>query len=226
MPVPTVPAPGLDWERKAWRAACQVVAGVDEVGRGAWAGPIVAAAVVLPVEPAVRSRLTRYLRCAGVSVRDSKVMTADQRERVVSVLTQLEIEASVCALSAPEIDAIGLGAANRAVLAGAVKGLGAVPDHVLVDAFPIPGLPCGHDAIVRGDSISVSIALASIVAKVHRDTIMRNLCVQWPQFGFSAHKGYGTAQHRAALLAHGVTEHHRRSFQPIKDLCGYEPYRR
>lgn len=210
--------PRTRWERSAWNAGKHNVAGADEVGRGAWAGPIVAAAVILPRDQTQRSRLTRSLRASEVPVRDSKLLTAEQRERAVEVLLDQGIEFNVAVLSPHEIDRIGLGRANRQVLCDAVHGMIPAPDHVLVDAFVLPNLVCSHDAIVRGDSISVAIALASIVAKTHRDSIMVELCARFPEYGFSVHKGYGTERHRSALLTHGVTPHHRRSFRPVAEV--------
>ncbi len=213
-----VATPALDWERRAWRGGKHVVAGVDEVGRGAWAGPLVAAAVAVPADPAARARLTRALNRAGAIVRDSKQLSADQRLRVVDVLQQLDVPTAVVEIPVDEIDLVGVGRANRRALREAAAAIRPAADHVLVDAFEVPDLPCSHDAIVRGDSVSVSIALASIVAKVHRDRVMAELGQQWPDYGFALHKGYGTALHRQALAAHGPSRHHRASFAPVAGL--------
>lgn len=211
-------SPNLDWERNAWRAGKLVVAGVDEVGRGAWAGPLVAAAVALPVEPTARARLTRALNRAGAVVRDSKQLSADQRRRVVDVIEQVGIPFAIAEVPVDVIDRIGVGRANKLGLRDAAAAILPAADHVLVDAFEIPDLKCSCDAIVGGDCVSLSIALASIVAKTHRDRIMTELGEQWPEYGFALHKGYGTAFHQRALETYGPTCHHRSSFAPISGL--------
>ncbi|HUG16272.1 MAG TPA: ribonuclease HII [Thermomicrobiales bacterium] len=219
-------SPSLRWEKDAWSGGKLLVAGVDEVGRGAWAGPIVAAAVALPADPAFRARLTRALRRAETPIRDSKQMSPQQRRRAVSAIQDIGMQFAVASIPASDIDVVGLGLANRQVLCDAVQALSPEPDHVLVDAFALPNLRCSHDAIVHGDSISFAIALASIVAKAHRDSLMIELCERFPVYGFSAHKGYGTAQHRAALLTHGPLEHHRRSFRPVAELAWHAAHDR
>lgn len=210
--------PNLVWERNAWRAGKLVVAGVDEVGRGAWAGPLVAAAVALPAEPTARARLTRTLNRAGAVVRDSKQLSADQRRRVVDVIEQVGVPFAIAEIPVDVVDEIGVGRANKRALRDAAAAIRPAADHVLVDAFEIPDLLCSCDAIVRGDCVSLSIALASIVAKTHRDRIMTELGEEWPEYGFALHKGYGTALHQRALAAHGPTRHHRRSFSPVGGL--------
>jgi ribonuclease HII len=205
--------PTLRWERAAWAAGHTVVAGVDEAGRGAWAGPLVAAAVALPESGRERARLTRELNRLDALVHDSKLLSADQRDRAHAALCTLDIPRSICVIDVSEIDQLGLGAANREALRRAAAGLN--PGHVLVDAFRLDDLPCGQQAIVHGDALCVSIALASIVAKVTRDRIMTELHTQLPQYGFAQHKGYGTRAHAAALAQHGVTPQHRSSFAPI-----------
>ncbi|HMM41003.1 MAG TPA: ribonuclease HII [Thermomicrobiales bacterium] len=210
--------PNLVWERNAWRAGKLVVAGVDEVGRGAWAGPLVAAAVALPAEPTARARLTRTLNRAGALVRDSKQLSADQRRRVVDVIEQVGVPFAIAEIPVDVIDRIGVGRANKRGLRDAAAAIRPAADHVLVDAFEIPDLLCSCDAIVRGDCVSLSIALASIVAKTHRDRIMIELGEQWPEYGFALHKGYGTVLHQRALAAHGPTRHHRASFAPVRRL--------
>ncbi|MGH9172752.1 MAG: ribonuclease HII [Vicinamibacterales bacterium] len=210
--------PSLRWERRAWQAGKLVVAGVDEVGRGAWAGPLVAAAVALPCDSRSRGQLTRAVNREAVVVRDSKLMSAEQRRRVLDVLSAHGVARAVSVVAVEELDAIGLAAANRAALCRAARALSPEPEHVLVDAFALDDLDCTHEAIIRGDCLSQSIALASIVAKLHRDQIMETLGEEAPEYGFAAHKGYGTVAHQAALRRHGVSAHHRRSFGPIANL--------
>lgn len=210
-------APTLRWEKQAWRDGKLIVAGVDEVGRGAWAGPLVAASVVLPHDSVARGRLTRAIQRAATTVRDSKQLSAGQRRRVMDVLCALDIPYAVSVVSVDELDAIGLGAANRLALCRAAGALSPEPEHVLVDAFRLDGLPCSHDPIIHGDNLSQTIALASIVAKLHRDALMAVLDAEHPQHGFANHKGYGTAAHRAAIGRHGITPQHRKSFAPIAE---------
>jgi ribonuclease HII len=210
--------PDVRWEREAWSAGKTTVAGVDEAGRGAWAGPLVAAAVILPRASVARARLTRALSRAGTLANDSKLLTADKRERVMHVLHDLNVPFAVACVESAEIDCIGLGPANRAAMCRAVSSLDPSPDHVLVDAFRLPELQCSHLPIVHGDALSVSIALASIVAKLHRDALMQQLDLVHEGYGFSSHKGYGTPAHQIALQKRGVSPIHRRSFAPIAKL--------
>jgi ribonuclease HII len=208
--------PNIRHERDAWSAGFSVVAGVDEVGRGAWAGPLVAAALVLPREPASRSLLTRRLNRAGVTPRDSKLLSHDVRVRIVDVLHNLDIASAVAVVQPAEIDESGVGVANELALCRAVSALGNV-EYALVDAFDVDGLDCARRPVLGGDRVCLSIALASIVAKVHRDQMMLQLDETYPEFGFGKHKGYGTQMHSEALDAHGVTAHHRRSFRPVAE---------
>ena len=167
--------PSLAWERKAWVAGKLLVAGVDEVGRGAWAGPLTAAAVLVPADPRrVRDSPGRSIRWMLLP-RDSKLMSPQQRERVCDVLVALGVPCAIVDIPPQEIDALGLGVANRLAMCRAAAALEPLPQHVLVDAFPLADLHCSHDAIVRGDATCVSIALASIVAKVHRDALMTDV---------------------------------------------------
>lgn len=213
-----VSVPTLLWEKRAWRDGKLLVAGVDEAGRGAWAGPLVAASVVLPPDPQARGRITRAINRAETAIRDSKQLSPDQRRRVMDVLRTLDIPCAVSVIEVEELDAIGLGAANRLALCRAVGALSPEPQHVLVDAFRLNTLPCSHDPIIHGDNLSQTIAMASIVAKLHRDALMAALDAEHPEHGFATHKGYGTAAHRAAIARHGITAQHRKSFAPIAEF--------
>jgi ribonuclease HII len=208
----------LRWERRAWESGKLLVAGVDEAGRGAWAGPLVAAAVIVPAEPQKRARITRELNRAEAVVRDSKLLSADQRGRVMAVLGALDVPYAVSVVDVDELDAIGLGMANKLAMCRAIECLSPSPEHVLVDAFRLDALPCTHEPIIRGDNTSQAIAMASIVAKLHRDGLMARLDAVCPEYGFAAHKGYGTAAHRLAIERHGVSSYHRKSFAPIAEL--------
>jgi ribonuclease HII len=167
--------------------------------------------------------LTRAFNAAHARVRDSKVLSAAQRHLVLDVLTNLAIPHAIVEIPVQQIDAAGVGKANRVALRQAALALDPHPDHVLVDAFQLDDLGCPHDAIIRGDSISTSIALASIVAKVHRDAVMAELDDAFPEYGFGAHKGYGTPAHRQAIDRFGVTCHHRTSFAPIAQMLAHDP---
>jgi ribonuclease HII len=208
--------PALDHERAFWKAGFSRVAGVDEVGRGALAGPLVAAAVVLP---ACSGWELRRLRVALAEVRDSKQLTPGQREAI------LEVEAAVIAVSLgvvppDELDAVGLGAANRLAMERAVLGLSDEPEALLLDACVLDlGLP--QVGPIRGDAICLSIAAASIVAKVARDRMMTDHELVDPRYGFAVHKGYGTPAHLAALRQHGPSSIHRRCFN--LGLNGIDP---
>jgi ribonuclease HII len=178
------------------------VAGVDEVGRGCLAGPVVAAAVVL--NPA------RYVP----RVCDSKTVTALERERLYERITRSAVAWGVAAAEPDEIDRINIHQASLRAMQRAVLQLCPGPDFVLVDAFRIPDLLMAQRAIVHGDSRCTAIAAASIVAKVTRDRLMRDLHARDPRYGFDRHKGYATRDHLDAVSRHGYSVAHRRSFRP------------
>ena len=180
-----------------------VVAGVDEAGRGPWAGPVVAAAVVLD------------RRHVPPGLNDSKALTALARERLFAALQGAAIIA-VGQASVAEIDGLNIHVATMLAMQRAVAALACSVDHVLVDGNRLPKWSYAATAIVSGDAQSASIAAASIIAKVTRDALMRGLDVETPGYGWAANKGYGTAEHARALAALGVTIHHRRSFAPVR----------
>ena len=184
------------------------VAGLDEAGRGAWAGPVVAAAVVLPLDRA-------DLADALVGVNDSKQLTARRREAMFDRICQVVVGVGVGSASHAEIDAEGIVPATRLAMCRALTSLPVRPTHLLVDFVSLPesGLP--FTAIAKGDAKSLSIAAASIIAKVTRDHVMEDLHEQYPRYGFAAHKGYGTALHRDALKNFGPCPVHRLSFRPL-----------
>ena len=187
-------------------AAQGVVAGIDEAGRGPWAGPVVAAAVVLD-----RSSLPGDL---ARRIDDSKALNRERREDLFRLLPG-HARIGVGAASRAEIDAHNILQATFLAMRRAVDGLGAPPDTALVDGNRAPELGCAVHTVVKGDSRSLSIAAASIVAKVTRDRIMAALGRRYPGFGWERNAGYGTAEHRDALAANGVTPHHRRSYAPV-----------
>lgn len=211
-------APHVRVERELWRVGHQVVAGVDEVGRGALAGPLVAAAVALPREPAARARLTRALHRHNVHAMDSKLLSPADRETIDRILIEEEIPRAIVSLPAAEVDQFGVGVANQSALRSAIAQLDPSPSYALVDAFGLPDCCCEHRAIVKGDCQSQSIAFASIIAKVYRDRVMVELDALYPGYHFADHKGYGTLAHRAALEQLGPIDEHRRSFSPVARL--------
>lgn len=184
----------------------QIIAGVDEAGRGPLAGPVVAAAVVLPEGFVVEG------------INDSKLLSADQRDRLFGVLCE---EARVgLGIETPEsIDRINILQATRLAMIAAVSQLSPAPDHVLIDGLPIGNVSFAYTALVKGDQLSLSIAAASIVAKVTRDRMMVELDRQFPQYGFASHKGYATRRHLERLREHGPCSAHRRSFAPVQRAC-------
>ena len=200
---------GLEQERELWAAGYRWLAGLDEAGRGAWAGPVVAAAVVLPE----RDDIVSLLR----GVRDSKILSPRQREALVPVIHQTALAVGVGMASARFIDRRGIVPATRQAMAMAVHNLSLQPHHLLIDALRLPDVPLPQRALIKGDAYVLSIAAASIVAKVFRDRLMVSLGTCYRGYGFAAHKGYGTAAHRAALQQLGPCPEHRMSFAPLRD---------
>jgi len=199
------PTPNLKFEKALQQQGCLAVAGVDEAGRGAWAGPVVAAAVVLPF-------LNRYY-----GINDSKLLTPLQREEILHKIYKIAVDISIGIVDVAEIDTIGIGRATYLAMRRAINNLHAQPQYILVDGFKVGFAEIPSQGIIDGDRKSVSIAAASIVAKVARDRIMAELHVLSPEYGFIAHKGYGTELHQRMIKCCGVGEWHRRSYQPIKD---------
>jgi ribonuclease HII len=201
----------LQWERQLWDGGYQTIAGVDEVGRGALAGPLVAAAVILPIHEISAPELAPL----WTTVRDSKVLSHCKRVTIAGGIFASGAHISIAEITCEEIDAIGIGPANRCAMERAVNGLPQPPDILLIDAMTLD-LDTPQIGVIDGDAQSLSIAAASIIAKVHRDTIMMNLASTWPAYGFERHKGYGVATHVAALTEHGPCPHHRHSFAPVR----------
>jgi ribonuclease HII len=200
--------PTLDWEKRLWAGGYRQVAGLDEAGRGAWAGPVVAAAVILPPDDLDLAR-----RLAGV--RDSKTLPAARREVLWATIGRYAVAVGVGVVPADEIDALGIIAATRRAMALALQALSTPADYLLIDHLRLPDQPLPQQHPPKGDAHILSIAAASIVAKVSRDRLMVELDACFPGYGFARHKGYGTAQHRAALYALGPCAIHRRSFAPL-----------
>jgi len=204
------PIPTFALEARALMQGFAPVAGVDEAGRGPLAGPVVVAAVLF------EGRIPKGLD-------DSKRLTPADRDRLYDQILEKGL-VSVVVASRARVDRMNILRASLWGMSRAVAGLPLRPDHVLVDGNMLPpGLPCPAEAIIGGDGLSVSIAAASIVAKVTRDRLMMEVGRAYPDYGFGDHKGYSTAAHFAAIATHGPCIHHRRSFAPIRIALGLEP---
>lgn len=200
------------FERVLMSQGTLLIAGVDEAGRGPLAGPVVAAAVILPAEW-IRDGLPRKLR----GLNDSKQLTPAERERFFSILTSSPaVLRGVASVDVGVIDSINILQASHRAMNEALAQLQSAPEHVLVDGLKVASLRFPQTAIVQGDARSYSIAAASVLAKVTRDRLMLEYDRQYPDYGFADHKGYGTPQHLAALAARGPCPLHRRSFSPVR----------
>jgi ribonuclease HII len=195
---------GFRYEKKLRTTGVARIAGIDEVGRGALAGPVVAAAVVLP-EKFGHRRLN-----------DSKQLAPELREQIYSdLVSNPEVRWTVGIIDSVEIDRINILRASHRAMRLAITGLIDPPEHVLIDGLPVIPFPFPQTAVVEGDCISLSIAAASVIAKVTRDRMMRDFCAQFPQYCFHQHKGYGTELHLLKLHEFGPCPIHRRSFEPV-----------
>ena len=202
----------FEFEQKLWQSGIARVAGVDEAGRGPLAGPVVAAAVILPSDWAGTG-----LPAELAGLNDSKQLTAVQREKFFAFLTTYgEIEFGIAEVSAAVIDEINILQATHRAMNDALARLQPLPPHALVDGRPVKTLRVPQTAIVKGDARSYSIAAASVLAKVTRDRLMLAFHAQFPEYGFAEHKGYGTARHLAAIEKFGACPIHRRTFAPLK----------
>lgn len=210
------------YERKLWREGLSLIAGVDEAGRGPLAGPVVAAAVILPQDTSL------------FGLDDSKKLSSGKREKIFSGIWKEARAVGIGVVSEAIIDRINILQATYLAMHQAVANLSArhagaglriFPDYLLVDGMTIPGLDTLQLAIVKGDSLSISVAAASIVAKVTRDRIMVEKDKRFPQYGFAKHKGYGTKEHLKCLDEYGISPAHRRSFGPVKKRLNKEKTR-
>jgi len=199
--------PSLERETALWCEGRSVVVGLDEAGRGPLAGPVVAAAVVFPVG-------AKPIR----GLDDSKLLTPRQRARLAVRIRARAVAVAVGAASVREIDRFNIRRASILAMRRALRRLGVVPTHVLVDGLPCPELDCPHEAIIDGDARCHSIAAASVIAKTVRDLLMDRLGARHPAYGWESNKGYGTPDHLEALQLHGPTRHHRYSFMPVAQL--------
>lgn len=194
------------FEREMMQKGYQFIGGVDEVGRGPLAGPVVSAAVILPPETKIPD------------INDSKKLSAQKREYLFEIIQEKAISVGIGIVSVKDIDMLNILQATYMSMRHAVKQLNPQPQYLLLDAVHVPGLSIEQKGIVKGDQKSISIAAASIIAKVTRDRMMLEIDDAYPQYGFAKHKGYGTKQHLDALRKYGVCPIHRKSFAPVKDI--------
>lgn len=192
--------PTYEYEKAALSAGFTVVCGIDEAGRGPLAGPVFAAAVVLPVD------------CEIPGLDDSKKLTEKKREALFDVIIEKAESYCVASASEKEIDEINILNATFLAMKRAYEGLSVKPDKALIDGNKKPGLPCEEETVVKGDSKSMSIAAASILAKVSRDRYMLEMAKLYPEYRFEQHKGYGTKLHYEMIREHGISEIHRKTF--------------
>ncbi len=196
--------PDLSFEIPLWEAGIKAIAGIDEAGRGPLAGPVAAAALVLPP----------FLEAAALAgVRDSKQMTRLQREASLACIRQAAYAWGIGFASVQEIDALGILPATRLAAQRALAALSISPEHLLLDCLFLPEVALPQTSLVKGDCRSLSIAAASVLAKTTRDALMGAFDIQYPGYGFAVHKGYGTVAHRAAIERRGPCAFHRRTFR-------------
>ncbi|TRM12383.1 ribonuclease HII [Lentibacillus cibarius] len=193
------------YEQRNYANGCNYIAGMDEAGRGPLAGPVVAAAVILP----------RDFKLLGLN--DSKQLNEQTREKYFTVIKNEAVSYGVSVIDNQKIDEINIYEATKLAMYDAVQQLDPAPDHILIDAVSLERLPCTSEAITKGDQESVSIAAASILAKVTRDHFMKELHEQYPAYGFSSNMGYGTKQHLNMLAEQGISPYHRKSFTPVRN---------
>ncbi len=199
-----MPDPTLERERALWAKGYQIVAGVDEVGRGPIAGPVIAAAVVLPPgqEPID-------------GLRDSKMLSAKQRERLTEEIRRAALAWALGGASVREIDELNIRRATALAMRRAIEHLPRSPDYILVDGNPVPELERDHESVVGGDRLCQTVSAAAVLAKCARDCLMARLAPRYPDFGWDHNKGYATQDHLSALARSGPSPHHRMSFSPV-----------
>jgi len=197
------------YERKFLKQGFQFIAGIDEVGRGPLAGPVVAAAVILPGD----------FFLAGID--DSKKLTEKKRKEYDVIIRRDALAYSIAMIHASEIDEINIYEATKKAMKAAISSLEPKPDFLLIDAMKLD-TPFSSESIIKGDAKSISIAAASIIAKVARDELMKEISLLHPDYGFQRNMGYGTKEHLQAIKQYGITSYHRKSFAPVKDYVKYK----
>ncbi len=200
--------PTLDYETELWNKGYQFVAGLDEVGRGCFAGPVVVATVVIDQECKLPE-----------GIRDSKLLSPEKRKLLAPVIKECVSEWAIGVVDVPVINNFGIGKATQIAFYNAIKSLKQLPDFILIDAFFIDNIDRNiQKPVVHGDGLCLSIAAASIIAKVYRDELMEKLSDQYPEYNFAKHKGYGTKEHQEAIKKYGLSPLHRTSFNLDKFL--------
>jgi len=194
------------YEKLASGKGCQFIAGVDEAGRGPLAGPIVAAAVILPAD----------FHLLGLN--DSKQLSEKSRNEFFSIIKEKAVSYGISVVSSQRIDELNIYQSTKLAMRDSISQLDRVPHHVLIDAVKLTHLPCTSESIIKGDEKSISIAAASILAKVTRDQIMQKIHNEYPVYDFKTNMGYGTKHHLQSISDHGISPYHRKSFAPIRDL--------
>jgi ribonuclease HII len=207
--------PDLHLEMEQWHAGKQYIAGIDEAGRGAWCGPVSAAAVILPADEKILEKLQ--------GVRDSKLMSAKQRNHWAEKIKDHAICWQVAMSTHEEIDQLGIVPATRLAMQRAVEKMQPNPDFLLIDAVKLHNIKIDQTSLFKGDQKSLSIAAASVLAKTSRDALLIELSQTYPQYGFERHKGYGTRAHRQCMNQYGPCEIHRKSFAPVKEYLLSHP---
>ena len=202
------PQPNLEFERNLWKHGISKIAGVDEAGRGALAGPVTAAAVILPQDDHILKGLDQ--------IRDSKQLDPGKRDELRILIERLAVDWGIGFADNFEIDQFGIAYATRLAVHRAIFKLNPLPSHLLVDYIVLPDEEIPQTRLVKGDARSLSIAAASILAKTHRDETMCSLDRKFPAYDFKQNKGYGTNKHRLAIIQHGVCPQHRLSFAPMR----------
>jgi ribonuclease HII len=206
--------PNLEYESQLWLEKKTIIAGIDEAGRGAWCGPVTAGAVILPASSSMLNKL--------YGVRDSKLMTARQREKSALLIKEMALDWQVGLATHTEIDALGIVAATRLAMQRAIAGLHPHPEFLLIDAVKLPQVHIPQKSIIKGDQHSLSIAAASVLAKTTRDAYLIQMAKEYPGYGFERHKGYGTRLHQHTLHDLGPCPIPRQSFAPLKKLLNGE----
>lgn len=216
----------ISFETQRWAVGDSLIAGIDEVGRGCLAGPVVTAVVILNKDHFLSSLET--LRNNDISyetfwaydrIKDSKLLSAKNRAVLSEIIKKNAIEYNICEISNSQIDTLGITRACQRGFEQNISALKSIPDHVFIDAFKIKSFPENKQTnIIKGDNKSITIAAASIIGKVYRDNKMIEFSKKFPEFEFDVHKGYGTKKHLEAIKSFGICEIHRKSFEPIKSL--------
>lgn len=204
------PRPDLSIEMEYWNRGISKVVGVDEAGRGAWAGPVYAGAVIFPPDQSLLSTLS--------GINDSKKLTAEERDDCAVLIKRYAMAWGTGMASSQEIDELGILPATLLAMNRAITGLAIIPEHIIVDYISRPIFSQKQTALIKGDARSMTIAAASILAKTERDSLMVSLSKEFPGYGLERHKGYGTLFHRECLERMGATAIHRKSYHPIAIL--------